>query len=118
MIVYLATPIFVMIVFGFNDVPGRVNAKWYGFTTQWYAQLFDNAELTSAFKNSIVITMIASAASTLISALLGLWLGRPRFRGLGVHKLTGLPHDHPSPRSSRLVTAVDVHERVHVPAQG
>jgi len=82
-IVYLATPIFVMIVFGFNNVPGRVNAKWYGFTTQWYTQLFDNAELTSAFKNSIVIAIVASAASTMIGALLGLALGRYRFKGSG-----------------------------------
>jgi len=80
-IVYLAFPIFVMIVFGFNNVPGRVSAKWYGFTTQWYTQLFDNVELTAAFKNSIEIAIIASALSTLIGALLGLALGRYRFKG-------------------------------------
>lgn len=82
-IVYLALPIFVMIVFGFNNVPGRVNAKWYGFTTQWYTQLFDNAELTSAFKNSIGIAILSSLAATLIGALLGLALGRYRFKGSG-----------------------------------
>jgi spermidine/putrescine transport system permease protein len=82
-IVYLAVPIFVMIVFGFNDVPGRVNAKWYGFTTQWYRDLFDNVELTSAFKNSIGIAILSSLGATLIGALLGLALGRYRFRGSG-----------------------------------
>ncbi|MEO8475750.1 MAG: ABC transporter permease [Actinomycetota bacterium] len=80
-IVYLAFPIAVMIVFGFNDVPGRVSARWYGFTTQWYTQLFDNTELTAAFKNSIGIAVISSAVSTLIGALLGLALGRYRFKG-------------------------------------
>jgi spermidine/putrescine transport system permease protein len=82
-IVYLAVPIFVMIVFGFNNVPGRVSAKWYGFTTQWYTQLFDNPELTAAFKNSIGIAIISSIAATLIGALLGLALGRYRFKGSG-----------------------------------
>jgi len=82
-IVYLALPIFVMIAFGFNDVPGRVNAKWYGFTTQWYTQLFDNTQLTSAFKNSIGIAILSSLAATLIGALLGLALGRYRFKGSG-----------------------------------
>jgi len=80
-IAYLAIPIFVMIVFGFNDVPGRVSAEWYGFTTRWYTQIFDNPELTAAFKNSIGIAVISSLAATLIGALLGLALGRYRFKG-------------------------------------
>lgn len=82
-IVYLAVPIMVMIVFGFNDVPGRVNAKWFGFTTKWYTQLFDNTELTAAFKTSIAIAVLSSLISTLIGALLGLALGRYRYRGSG-----------------------------------
>ena len=82
-IVYLSLPIFVMIVFGFNDVPGRVSAKWYGFTTQWYRDLFDNVELTAAFKTSIAIAIVSSLLATLIGALLGLALGRYRFKGSG-----------------------------------
>ncbi len=82
-IVYLALPIFVMIVFGFNDVPGRVNARWFGFTTKWYQQLFDIPELTAAFKTSISIALLSSFLATSLGALLGIGIGRYRYRGSG-----------------------------------
>jgi spermidine/putrescine transport system permease protein len=82
-IVYLALPVFVMILFGFNDVPGRVNAEWYGFTTRWYTQLFDVPGLATALKLSLGIAVVASAVATLLGALLGLALGRYRYRGSG-----------------------------------
>jgi len=83
MIVYLASPIFVMILYGFNDVPfDRQTAKFWGFTLDWWKNVFNVPGLYPAFKNSLKIAPIAAAFSTAIGALFGLALGRYRFRGL------------------------------------
>jgi spermidine/putrescine transport system permease protein len=82
-IFYLMLPIFVMILFGFNNSPGRVNAKWFGFTLNAYRNLFDAEGLSSAIRLSLVIALVASFIATILGALLGLALGRYRFRGSG-----------------------------------
>ena len=83
MIVYLASPIFVMILYGFNDVPfDRQTAKFWGLTLDWWKNVFNVPGLYPAFKNSLKIAPIAAAISTAIGALFGLALGRYRFRGL------------------------------------
>ncbi len=83
MIVYLASPIFVMILYGFNDVPfDRQTAKFWGFTLDWWKNVFNVPGLYPAFKNSLKIAPIAAAFSTAIGTLFGLALGRYRFRGL------------------------------------
>ena len=83
MIVYLASPIFVMILYGFNDVPfDRQTAKFWGFTLDWWKNVFNVPGLYPAFKNSLKIAPISAAISTAVGALFGLALGRYRFRGL------------------------------------
>jgi spermidine/putrescine transport system permease protein len=82
-IVYLALPVFVMIAFGFNDVPGRVNAEWFGFTTRWYGELLDVPGLGASLAFSLEIALVSTLASTALGALFGLALGRYSFRGGG-----------------------------------
>ncbi len=82
-IVYLAVPVFVMIAFGFNDVPGRVNVEWFGFTTRWYKELFEVIGLGPAIALSLKIAFASTALSTVMGALLGLAMGRYNFRGSG-----------------------------------
>jgi spermidine/putrescine transport system permease protein len=82
MIFYLALPVFVMILYGFNNIPGdRQTAKFWGFTLQWYRDLFAFQNLTGALKASLTIAPISAAVATVIGTLLGLALGRYRFRG-------------------------------------
>ncbi len=45
---WLALPIGVMILFGFNDTKGRYNTTWEGFTLKWYGRLFAIPDLTHA----------------------------------------------------------------------
>ena len=48
-ILYTLVPIGVMILYGFNQAPsGRLTFAWNGFTFDWYRQLFDIPDLTSA----------------------------------------------------------------------
>jgi spermidine/putrescine transport system permease protein len=85
MIVYLASPIFVMILYAFNDVPfDRQNARFWGFTLDWWKNVLGYPGLGDAFKNSLKIAPISAAVATALGALFGLALGRYRFRGLRV----------------------------------
>jgi spermidine/putrescine transport system permease protein len=83
MIVYLASPIFVMILYAFNDVPfDRQNARFWGFTLDWWKNVLGYPGLGDAFKNSLKIAPISATVATALGALFGLALGRYRFRGL------------------------------------
>jgi spermidine/putrescine transport system permease protein len=83
MILYLASPIFVMILYGFNDVPtDRQQARFYGFTFDWWKNVFNIPGLPEAFKNSLLLAPFSAAFATAMGTLVGLALGRYRFRGL------------------------------------
>jgi len=86
-IVWLCLPIAVMILFGFNQVQGRYNNRWHGFTLQWYAHVFDLDGLTNALKASLLIAVLSTLISTALGTLLGVALGRYRFRGAGASNL-------------------------------
>ena len=82
LMLYLVTPILVMILYGFNDIPGeRQTPKFWGFTLDWYRTMFDDPGLTQAVRNSLVIAVTAAVIATPIGTSLGLSLGRYGFRG-------------------------------------
>jgi spermidine/putrescine transport system permease protein len=86
-IVYLISPIAVMIAYSFNKVTTglpQVSFAWNGLTTQWYQQWNAVPQLTSAFWLSIRVAIVATIVSTIVGTLLALALVRyrsPRFRG-------------------------------------
>ncbi|GAA0502723.1 ABC transporter permease [Paractinoplanes deccanensis] len=82
-IAWLVLPIAVMILFGFNDTPGRYNQSWVGFTFKWYARLFELSNLTQALINSLLIAVVSSVLSAALGTGIGYALGRYRFRGAG-----------------------------------
>jgi spermidine/putrescine transport system permease protein len=82
-IVWLCLPIAVMILFGFNDTHGRFNTNWQGFTFKWYGKLFEIGDLTEALVNSLKIGLLTMVISGVLGTLIGLALGRYRFRGSG-----------------------------------
>lgn len=84
---WLALPIAIMVLFGFNDTSGKQNFRWEGFTLRWYAQLFDRTDLTAALVNSLTIALISTAVSTVLGTMAGLALARYRFRGRGAATL-------------------------------
>ncbi|WP_084961287.1 ABC transporter permease [Thermoactinospora rubra] len=83
-IIWLSSPIAVMILFGFNDKKSKSNTSWQGFTLKWYHQLFEIDGLTSALVTSLLIAVVSTAVTVVLGTLLGLALGRHRFRGQGV----------------------------------
>jgi spermidine/putrescine transport system permease protein len=87
-IIWLALPIAVMIAFSFNNPHGRYNFTWVGFTLKWYGpHLFDYPSLTSAIANSLIVAVSATIGSVTLGTLVGLALGKYRFRGLGTANL-------------------------------
>jgi spermidine/putrescine transport system permease protein len=88
-ILYTVIPIAVMVAYTFNQAPsGRLTFAWKGFTTQWYSQVFDIANLTQALVHSLEIAV----ASTVVSLALGTPLARAqarhRFLGRGLTDTT------------------------------
>jgi spermidine/putrescine transport system permease protein len=86
MIVYLASPIIVMIVFSFNVLQGqeRQVAKFTCCTLDWWQGLLDQQSLNEALLMSVRVAIPAALIATILGALIGLVLGRYRFHGRAV----------------------------------
>jgi spermidine/putrescine transport system permease protein len=75
---FLYLPVIILIVFSFNNT--RSIAVFTGFSTQWYATLAANAELLDAARNSLLVGLVATIASTVIGTLTALAMDRYRFK--------------------------------------
>jgi spermidine/putrescine transport system permease protein len=85
MILYLASPIFVMILYGFNDIQGvrpTQTPRFWGFTLNWWRNIFGVPGLPEAFKNTLIVAPVSAAVATTLGTFFGLAIGRYRFRGL------------------------------------
>ena len=86
-IAWLTLPVLVMIVFGFNDTPGRYNQTWEGFTLKWYGRVFALDELTKALVISLLVAIVTAVLAGALGTGIGYALGRYRFRGSGTVNL-------------------------------
>lgn len=87
-ILWLMVPILVMIVFGLNkntvdNGHARLTPELNGFSLKWYGKLFDNPELTESIRNSLIIAVVTTAICIVLGTLMGVALGRWKFRGAG-----------------------------------
>ncbi|MDE6776193.1 MAG: ABC transporter permease [Ruminococcus sp.] len=64
---FLYIPIFVLIVFSFNETKSR--SVFSGFTLDWYVRLFNNRIIISSLINTIIIACLASVISTVLGTL-------------------------------------------------
>jgi spermidine/putrescine transport system permease protein len=81
-VAYLFLPIVVMAIFGFNDIQGRFNFTWQGFTLDHWANLFGRyPALNQALINSLTVAVISTVVATTLGTLIGLALTRYEFRG-------------------------------------
>ncbi len=80
-LLYLFIPIFIVVLFSFNDNKGRFNFTWQGFTLDHWANPFENPDLAVALKNSILIAIIATVIATALGTFMAMSLVRYRFRG-------------------------------------
>jgi spermidine/putrescine transport system permease protein len=81
-LVYLVSPIMLMILYSFNDSGfKKVSFRWLGFTLKWYPKVFDKPDLTDALKNSLIVAGVSTTIATVLGTMIALALVRYRFRG-------------------------------------
>lgn len=86
-LLYLFAPLFVIVLFSFNEPKGRFNIVWQRFTLDNWAHPFAEEELVDAFVLSLKVAAIATGVAVLFGALIALALTRYRFRGGAVVNL-------------------------------
>ncbi|MDH5471488.1 MAG: ABC transporter permease [Gammaproteobacteria bacterium] len=75
---FLYLPLFIVIVYSFND--SKLNAEWVGFTFKWYDKLFQNREMLSAAANSLIIATVSAAVATVLGTLAGMAMHQYRLK--------------------------------------
>ncbi|MEO5986379.1 MAG: ABC transporter permease [Candidatus Limnocylindria bacterium] len=87
-VAYLTLPILVMILFGFNDIQGRFNFAWQGFTLEHWGNVFTRfPALNQALINSLTVAVVSTIVATTLGTMIGLALTRYEFRGRGALNL-------------------------------
>jgi spermidine/putrescine transport system permease protein len=79
--VFLFAPIFVIVLFSFNQPKGNFNLVWQEFTLDNWAHPFSVPALVDALEESLEIAAIATLVAVVLGALIALALTRYRFRG-------------------------------------
>jgi spermidine/putrescine transport system permease protein len=80
-LLYLFIPVFIVILFSFNDNKGRFNFTWQGFTLKHWEHPFADPDLAKALTNSLEIALIATLIATALGTFMAMALVRYRFRG-------------------------------------
>lgn len=75
-LMFLYVPIFVLIVFSFNETKSR--SVFSGFTLDWYRKLIHNDIIISSLINTIIIAVIASIVSTILGSLAAIGINNMR----------------------------------------
>ena len=80
-LLYIFVPIFVIVLFSFNNPAGKFNYTWQGFTLDNWADPFKYPALAKALQMSINIAAVSTAIALVLGTLLAIALVRQRFRG-------------------------------------
>jgi spermidine/putrescine transport system permease protein len=78
---FLYAPILLLIFFSFNDNDNV--AIWTEASLRWYGEMFQDDNVMSALRNSLIVALFATVVSTVIGTMLAIALERYRFRGRG-----------------------------------
>jgi spermidine/putrescine transport system permease protein len=78
---FLYAPILLLIFFSFNDNDNV--AIWTEPSFRWYGEMFQDDNVMSALRNSLIVALFATVVSTVIGTMLAIALERYRFRGRG-----------------------------------
>ena len=78
---FLYAPILLLIFFSFNDNDNV--AIWTEPSLRWYGEMFQDDNVMSALRNSLIVALFATVVSTVIGTMLAIALERYRFRGRG-----------------------------------
>ncbi|HEY7563843.1 MAG TPA: ABC transporter permease, partial [Acidimicrobiia bacterium] len=80
-LLYLFLPVFVVVLFSFNDNQTRFNVEWQGFTFKHWLNAFAIPDIPRALGLSLGLAALSSAVATIIGTLIALALTRYAFKG-------------------------------------
>jgi spermidine/putrescine transport system permease protein len=80
-LLYLFLPIFIVVLFSFNNPNGRFNLTWKGFTLKHWEHPFSVPGLGAAMGKSLEIAIISTAIALALGTFMALALVRYQFRG-------------------------------------
>ncbi len=75
---FLYTPIVVLMIFSFNDSKSR--RLWNGFTTRWYTELFQDADILHSLYVTLLVAVVAAALATRIGTVAAIGIHNMRRR--------------------------------------
>jgi spermidine/putrescine transport system permease protein len=78
-LLFLYAPIILLVVFSFSA--SRNPGQWGGFTTEWYARLFDDSRIQRTIGVSVRVALVSTLVATVLGTMSALALERFRFRG-------------------------------------
>lgn len=82
-LLYLFVPVFVTVLFSFNDNVGRYNFTWQGFTLDNWRDACGVPGLCAAMVKSLQVAALSTLVATVLGTLVAFALVRYRFRGRG-----------------------------------
>lgn len=89
---YLFLPIFIIVLFSFNDPPGQKNYEWGRFSLDAWLDPFADPNMKDAFILSLKVAFVAVIVSVVLGTAMALALVKYRFQGKGfVNTLLVLP---------------------------
>jgi spermidine/putrescine transport system permease protein len=86
-LLYMFTPIFVVVLMSFNDPAGRLSYEFDGLTLDNWKNLCEPYQLCSSVSTSIRIGLLATGLATLLGSLMAFAMVRHYFRGRGTANL-------------------------------
>ena len=86
-LIYLFVPIFVVVLFSFNDPTGRFNYTWVRFSTSAWADPCGVSGICDSLLISLKIGVLATVVATILGTLAAFGMARHRFRGKAVANL-------------------------------
>lgn len=79
----LYAPIFVLMLFSFNDSKSRV--VWHGFTFDWYAQMFQDSRILHSLCVTILVAVVSAFFATVIGTAAAIGIHQMRRRSRNVY---------------------------------
>lgn len=76
---FIYIPIAVSVVFSFNDQ--KKNTNWIGFTTGYWAELFQDGDIWKVVLNTLIIALASTLFATIIGTLGAVGMVRHNFKG-------------------------------------
>ncbi len=76
---FLYAPIILLAIYSFSG--SRIPGEWGGFTTEWYARLFDDSRIQKSIGVSVRVALVSTVIATGLGTMSALALERFKFRG-------------------------------------